>query len=108
MHLGELSRAGGGEELIELGKLLRGRVRVELAGPADRTMRPMLLRAHDEGSIVWHGDLPTARADDLANAALAVLCPSRGVPFHNPRAAADAVLALRDDARPGISAARSP
>lgn len=96
VHLGKLTRAGGAEELIELGKLLRGRVRVELAGPADKTMRPMMLRAHDEGSVVWHDDLPPEALRALITESLAVLSPSWGLPFHNPRAAADAVLALRD------------
>lgn len=110
VHLGKLTRAGGAEELIELGKLLRGRVRLELAGPADKTMRPMMLRAHDEGSVVWHGDLPAERMRTLVADSLTVLSPSRGLPFRNPPAAAAMILALRAEtaARPGIPAANSP
>lgn len=107
MYLGKLTKADRVEELIELGRLLRGRVRVELAGRADKAIRPMLLRAHDEGSIVWHGELPAQRLGELAADALTVLSSSRGVAPRNPRAAADTILALRERAHtaaPGTSA----
>lgn len=91
IHLGTLTRTGGAEELIELGKLLRGDVRVELVGRADKTMRPMMLRAHDEGSVVWHGEVSDQRLRELIEDALAVLSP----PFRYPRGVAATILALR-------------
>jgi glycosyltransferase involved in cell wall biosynthesis len=139
VYVGHLTRARGAEDMIELGRLLGGAVRVELVGDADGGIRPLLERAHAEGTVVWHGFLPNEQALALVEGSLAGLSlrhdeanyrnswatkaveyMARGVPvittptppapdvverhkagfvvpFQDPKAAAEAVLRLRDD-----------
>jgi glycosyltransferase involved in cell wall biosynthesis len=139
IYVGHLTRARGAEDMIELGRLLDGTVRVELVGDADATMRPLLERAHADGTVVWHGFLPNDQALKLVESSLAGLSllhdepnyrnslstkaveyMARGVPvittatgqvrevvehhgagivvpFQDPKAAAEAVLRLRED-----------
>lgn len=73
VYVGHLTRARGTEEMIEVGRLVRETVRVELVGDADSAMRPLLERAHAEGSVVWHGFLPNEQALKLVEGALAGL-----------------------------------
>jgi len=140
IYVGHLTAARGALEMIELGRLLQGTVRVELVGDADGATRPLLEQAHAEGAVVWHGFLPNDAALALVEGSLAGLSlrhdepnyrnswatkaieyMARGVPvittptppapdvvqrhkaglvvpFEDPKAAADAVTRLRDDA----------
>lgn len=142
VYVGHLTRARGTEEMIEVGRLLKDAgVRVELVGDGDGAMKPLLERAHADGSVVWHGFMPNKQALELVQGSLAGLSlrhdeanyrnswatkvieyMAHGVPwvstptppapelqakfdagivtpFGDPRAAADAVLKLRDDAK---------
>jgi glycosyltransferase involved in cell wall biosynthesis len=140
IYVGHLTRARGAEEMVELGRLLSGLVRVELVGDADAATRELLDRAQADGTIVWHGFLPNDTALRLVERSLAGLSllhdepnyrssratkaveyMARGVPvittptppapdvverhgagivvpFEDPKAAAEAVVRLRDDA----------
>ncbi|MGH3516237.1 MAG: glycosyltransferase family 4 protein [Haloechinothrix sp.] len=73
IYVGHLTRARGTEEMIEVGRLLQGTVRVELVGDADGAMRPLLERAHAEGSVRWHGFMPNEQALKLVEGSLAGL-----------------------------------
>ncbi|MGH3432747.1 MAG: glycosyltransferase, partial [Thermocrispum sp.] len=73
VYVGHLTKARGTEEMIEVGRLLRGEVRVELVGDGDDAMRPLLQRAHAEGLVVWHGFMPNAQALELVQGSLAGL-----------------------------------
>ncbi|WP_028849370.1 glycosyltransferase [Thermocrispum municipale] len=148
IYVGHLTRARGTEEMIEVGRLLRGKVRVELVGDADGEMKPLVQRAHDEGAVVWHGFLPNKQALELVQGSLAGLSlrhdeanyrnswatkvieyMAHGVPwvstptppapelaekfeagivtpFDDPKAAAEAVLRLRDDAELRVGMAK--
>lgn len=70
VYVGHLTRARGTEEMIELGRRLRGAVRVDLVGDADGAMRPLLEQAHADGSVVWHGFLPNEQALALVRGSL--------------------------------------
>jgi glycosyltransferase involved in cell wall biosynthesis len=148
VYVGHLTRARGTEEMIEVGRLLKGKVRVELIGDADDQMKPLVQQAHDEGSVVWHGFMPNKQALELVQGSLAGLSlrhdeanyrnswatkvieyMAHGVPwvstptppapelaekfeagivtpFDDPKAAADAILKLRDDAELRVTMAR--
>ncbi len=139
VYLGRLTVPRGALELVELGRLLRGRLRVELIGPADPDCAEAIARAHAAGWVHHHGFLPNTQALDLlagATAGLSLLHdepnyahsrPTKAmeymalgvpvvttpnpvsrqllerygcgvvVPFADAGAAADALLALRDD-----------
>lgn len=73
IYVGHLTRARGTEEMIEVGRLLKGTVRVELIGDADGAMRPLLERAHADGAVVWHGFMRNADALALVEGSLAGL-----------------------------------
>ena len=139
VYLGRLTLPRGAQELVELGRLLRGRVRVELIGPADPDCAALIARAQAQGWVHHHGFVPNTRALALLDGALAGLSllhdepnyahsrPTKAmeymahglpvvttpnpvsvelvqrygcgvvVPFADPAATADAVLALYDD-----------
>lgn len=73
VYVGHLTRARGTEEMIELGRLLKGTVRVELVGDADGAMKPLLEQANADGSVVWHGFLPNDEALKVVEGSLAGL-----------------------------------
>lgn len=73
VYVGHLTRARGTEEMIEVGRRVKDTVRVELVGDADCVMRPLLERAHAEGSVHWHGFLPNEKALELVEGAMAGL-----------------------------------
>lgn len=73
IHVGHLTKARGALEMIELGRLLGGSVRVELVGDADHVVAPALERAHADGHVVWHGFLPNDAAMQLVEGSLAGL-----------------------------------
>lgn len=73
MHVGHLTKARGALEMIEVGRLLRGEVRVELVGDADRVVRPIVEKAHADGDVVWHGFRPNDEAMALLEGSLAGL-----------------------------------
>ncbi|MGK5529922.1 glycosyltransferase [Streptomyces sp. URMC 129] len=73
VYLGHLSRARGGEDLIELGRLLAPGVRVEVIGAADADLRARLAAADRDGVLRWHGFLPHDEALPLLRGALAGL-----------------------------------
>lgn len=73
VYVGHLTRPRGAVEMIEVGRLLGGEVRVELIGDADGQVRPLLEQAHADGAVVWHGFLPNAQALQRVQGALAGL-----------------------------------
>jgi glycosyltransferase involved in cell wall biosynthesis len=139
VYLGRLTLPRGAAELVELGRLLQGKVRVELIGPADPDCAALIADAQRQGWLLHHGFVPNSQALALLDGSLAGLSllhdepnyahsrPTKAmeymahgipvvttpnpvsvelverygcgivVPFGDPSAAADAVLALRDD-----------
>lgn len=73
VYVGHLTKARGTEEMIEVGRLLQGKVRVELVGDADGAMKPLLEQANADGAVVWHGFMPNADALALVQGSLAGL-----------------------------------
>ncbi|MEV0967380.1 glycosyltransferase [Microtetraspora glauca] len=85
VHIGRLSRARGAAELIELARRLRPyRIRLDLIGPADPGVRPLLRDAQREGLLDWFGHVPNTHALRMAEGALAGLSLPHDVPaFRN-------------------------
>jgi len=75
VYLGSLSRARGGFDLIEVGRLLRGSgVTLHVIGPAtDPDLEQALTTAASDGDLVWHGFVPNDRALELLSGAMAGL-----------------------------------
>lgn len=73
VYVGHLTRARGTEEMIEVGRLLKGTVSVELIGDADGAMKPLLEQAHADGAVVWHGFLRNDEALKVVEGSLAGL-----------------------------------
>lgn len=72
VYLGQLSRARGAQDLIEMGRRLRDHgVRLEVIGGADHETRPLLRDAHQENALHWYGFVPNDRALRMAAGALA-------------------------------------
>ena len=72
VYLGQLSRARGAHDLIEMGRRLRDHgVRLEVIGGADHEIRPLLRDAHQENALHWYGFVPNDRALRMAAGALA-------------------------------------
>lgn len=74
VYLGQLSRARGALDLIDLARLLSPAVRVEAIGTADPEVRDALAAADREGVLRWYGFLPNDRALARLSGALAGLC----------------------------------
>jgi glycosyltransferase involved in cell wall biosynthesis len=70
VYLGTVTRARGALEMIELGRLLRGEVVVELIGPAVGDATEDVRRAHEAGDVVAHGFVPNDEAVRLLDGAL--------------------------------------
>lgn len=73
VYLGQLSRARGALDLIDLARLLGPTVRVEAIGTADPEVRDALAAADREGVLRWYGFLPNDRALARLSGALAGL-----------------------------------
>lgn len=73
LYVGRLTRARGALDMIELGRLLEGQVRIELVGTADPDVKAQVREAHERGWIVYHGFLPNSSALALLDGALAGL-----------------------------------
>ncbi len=140
VYLGRVSRLRGAQDLVEVGRELRAQgLTLEVVGPVDADMRPVVDAAADRGDLVVHGFVPNEQAVRLLDGALAglsllhdhpnyrhslptkvaeyqasavpvvttplpsavdmVTAAGSGVvvPFEDPRAAVDAVLALQRD-----------
>lgn len=73
VYVGRISRLRGAHELIEVGRALRGDVRVELIGAADADVEPDLRAAVAEGAVTWDGFVPNDVALPRLGGALAGL-----------------------------------
>lgn len=62
VYLGRVTRARGGLDLVELGRLLAGEVVVEVVGPADADVREEMARAAAAGEVLWRGFVPNDEA----------------------------------------------
>ena len=73
VYLGALTRARGGFELIDVGRLLRGSdVALHVIGPAaDPALARAVAAAASAGDLVWHGFVPNDRAMELLAGAMA-------------------------------------
>lgn len=79
VYLGSVTRERGSLELVELGRRLRreagDRVFLQVIGPAHGPASADMELAHQEGHVVWTGFLPSPRALELVDGALAGLSP---------------------------------
>ncbi|MEU8248219.1 glycosyltransferase [Nonomuraea sp. NPDC048916] len=74
VHIGRLSTERGVAELIELaGRLVPHGIRMDLIGPADHEVRPLLRDAQRVGLLDWFGYVPNRHALRMAEGALAGL-----------------------------------
>ncbi len=81
VYVGHLSRARGVAEMIELARRLRPYgIRLDLIGPADAPIRPMLRDAQREGLVDWFGYVPNRHALRMTEGALAGLSLLHDVP----------------------------
>lgn len=72
VYLGQLSRARGAAELVELGRRLRPHgIGVEVIGAADPPTRRMLREAQLENAVRWYGFVPNDQALRMCAGALA-------------------------------------
>jgi len=62
VYVGHVTRARGGDEIVALGRRLRGSVETHVIGHADDDMSGVLRRAHDRGDVIWHGYLANTEA----------------------------------------------
>ena len=61
VYVGRLSAGRGLRTMIGLGRALRGRATVDLAGEVDGDMREELEAAVEDGSVMWRGFVPNDR-----------------------------------------------
>ncbi|WP_062344736.1 glycosyltransferase family 4 protein [Herbidospora yilanensis] len=81
VYVGHISAARGATEMIELARLLRPHgIRLDLIGPADADVRPMLRDAQRTGLLDWFGYVPNKHALRMAQGALAGLSLLHDVP----------------------------
>jgi glycosyltransferase involved in cell wall biosynthesis len=82
VHVGRLSLGRGARELLALGARLSasGGPSLVLAGPADAEVAAAVARAHERGTVSWHGLLPNDRALDLVRGAVAGLALLHDLP----------------------------
>ncbi|MFF5211375.1 glycosyltransferase family 4 protein [Streptosporangium sp. NPDC000396] len=81
IYVGQLSRARGAAELIELARrLLPHGIRMDLVGAADIEIRPLLRDAQREGLLDWYGYVPNQHALRMAEGALAGMSLLHDVP----------------------------
>ena len=80
VYVGHVTKARGGESIVEVGRILSGRMIVHVIGHADETMRPLLLEAHRRGEVNWHGYLPNPEALSIIQGATAGLSLLRDEP----------------------------
>lgn len=83
VYVGRLSIGRGVLEMVSLARELAtdpNAPRVELVGPADAEVRPLLRRSEVEGVLTWHGFLPNSEAMAIVAGSLAGLSPLRDRP----------------------------
>jgi glycosyltransferase involved in cell wall biosynthesis len=73
VYIGRVTRQRGGLDMLELGRLLAGRVAVELIGPVDGDISAVVRQAEREGAVRCHGFVPNQQALALLDGALAGL-----------------------------------
>jgi glycosyltransferase involved in cell wall biosynthesis len=71
VYLGQVSRARGGLDLVEMARRLPDAVRLEVIGAADAGMQDVLAAADREGLLTWHGFVPNDKALGMLDGALA-------------------------------------
>ncbi|MEW9527107.1 glycosyltransferase [Microbispora sp. NPDC049125] len=81
VYVGHISEARGAAEMIEAARRLKPHgIRLDLIGPADASVRPMLRDAQREGLLDWFGYVPNRHALRMAEGALAGLSLLHDVP----------------------------
>jgi glycosyltransferase involved in cell wall biosynthesis len=73
VYVGRISAGRGVDEMIALGRVLGGDVRVVLVGPADGDVRDRLESAVSDGVVEWRGPLPNPEALAATRGAVAGL-----------------------------------
>jgi glycosyltransferase involved in cell wall biosynthesis len=74
VYIGQVAQARGALEMIELARRLQPHgIRMDLIGPADADVRPLLRDAQREGVLDWFGYVPNKHALRMAEGALAGL-----------------------------------
>ncbi|GIH22048.1 hypothetical protein Aph01nite_03580 [Acrocarpospora phusangensis] len=81
--IGRLGESRGAADLIEVARLLHPYgIRLDLIGPADPHIRPLLRDAQRSGLLDWFGYVPNRHALRMAEGALAGLSLAHDVPAH--------------------------
>ncbi len=83
VYVGRISAARGATEMVELARLLKPYgIRLDLIGPVDAGIRPMLRDAQRVGLLDWFGYVPNRHALRMAQGALAGLSLLHDLPNH--------------------------
>ncbi|GAA0393379.1 hypothetical protein GCM10009530_50920 [Microbispora corallina] len=81
VYVGHISEARGAVEMVRLARRLKPYgIRLDLIGPADADVRPLLRDAQREGLLDWFGYVPNRHALRMAEGALAGLSLLHDVP----------------------------
>ena len=73
VYVGRITRARGGLDMVEVGRLLAGAVLVDLIGPVDGDLAEPIAEAERQGWVRGHGFVPNEAALQLLDGALAGL-----------------------------------
>lgn len=73
VYLGRLTTARGADEMLELGRRLKGDIVVELIGDATADVRAQVEAAAAAGDVLWRGFVPNDRALHMLDGATAGL-----------------------------------
>ncbi|GAB3156656.1 glycosyltransferase [Microbispora hainanensis] len=85
VYVGHISLARGAAEMVEVARRLRPYgIRLDLIGPADAEVRPMLRDAQRAGLLDWFGYVPNNHALRMAEGALAGLSLLHDAPHRRP------------------------
>jgi glycosyltransferase involved in cell wall biosynthesis len=74
LYIGRISHGRGVETMLELGRRLKPDARLELVGDADAGVRDTVDAAHSDGTVLWHGFVPSDRTGPLLARAHVGLC----------------------------------
>jgi len=73
VYVGRLSEGRGLREMIEVGRLLQSTHVVDLIGPPDAGIQPVVEAAVASGHVRWHGFLPNDRVGEVLHGATVAL-----------------------------------
>jgi len=74
LYIGRISQGRGIDMMLELGRRLGTAARLELVGEPDAAVRDRVVAADADGTVTWHGFVPSDRTDPILARATVGLC----------------------------------